>query len=360
MKNQRGFIGVGVLIAILVGLAVLGGGAYYVMQQQAPTQTASDNFDNLQQLPTTNNQVQTQTTANVPVQKTTEIVPDLTKYIERSQVGVQGVVSDPKFNDSIKSAIQNGQYKWHTNPLEVAKKYASQFGIGNGAQFSLEKAPTMGDASGLWHASVLVSFNSKQYSINLTAEPSDAPLIWRISAVIDKQLFAQEQNKFRVNGTFTDSDDGDYNAIKNIKQSLDDGSTVFWLNIKKSKNINFSLNNQADSATVNSDTVSVKINGVKISGAVATAITETLQSGDHDGPSQEFQSYSIRVSLSNVSNLEQYVGQNVEITLAEKIKDINGVSLEACTKANNVGECFSDASGQKIKSYSSRVKLYSL
>ncbi|MEK7612952.1 MAG: hypothetical protein AAB449_02290 [Patescibacteria group bacterium] len=52
MQYQRGFVGVGVLIAILVGLAVFGGGAYYIVQQQTPTQTASDNFDNLQQLPT--------------------------------------------------------------------------------------------------------------------------------------------------------------------------------------------------------------------------------------------------------------------------------------------------------------------
>ena len=50
MKNQRGFISV--LIAILVGLAVLGGGAYYVVQQQTPTQTTTENFDNLQKLPT--------------------------------------------------------------------------------------------------------------------------------------------------------------------------------------------------------------------------------------------------------------------------------------------------------------------
>ena len=58
MHNQRGFIGVGVLIAILVGLVVLGGGAYFVVQQQAPSQTASDNFDNVQTLPTTNNKTQ--------------------------------------------------------------------------------------------------------------------------------------------------------------------------------------------------------------------------------------------------------------------------------------------------------------
>lgn len=52
MQNQRGFIGLPVLIAILLGIVVLGGGAYYVVQQQTPTQTASDNLDNLQTLPT--------------------------------------------------------------------------------------------------------------------------------------------------------------------------------------------------------------------------------------------------------------------------------------------------------------------
>ena len=70
MQNQRGFVGFGVLLAILIGIVVLGGGAYYVVQQQAPTQTASDNFDNVQTLPTTNNQQQTQTTTNAPVQTT--------------------------------------------------------------------------------------------------------------------------------------------------------------------------------------------------------------------------------------------------------------------------------------------------
>lgn len=68
MHNQRGFIGIGVLIAILVGLAVFGGGAYYAVRQQAPSQTTSDNFDNVQQLPTTNNPAQT--TTNTPTQTT--------------------------------------------------------------------------------------------------------------------------------------------------------------------------------------------------------------------------------------------------------------------------------------------------
>lgn len=67
MKNHQGFIGVGILIAILVGLSVLGGGAYFVMHQ-TPSQTGSENSDNVQTMPTANNPIQT--TANTPAQTT--------------------------------------------------------------------------------------------------------------------------------------------------------------------------------------------------------------------------------------------------------------------------------------------------
>ena len=70
MQNQRGFVSAAVLIAIVLGL--IGGGAYYVMHQ-SPSQIASDNFDNVETLPTnttTSNPapIQTQTT-NTPTQK---------------------------------------------------------------------------------------------------------------------------------------------------------------------------------------------------------------------------------------------------------------------------------------------------
>jgi len=45
--DQRGFINVGVLVALLVGFLVLGGGAYYVVQLQSPSSTpAEGNIDN--------------------------------------------------------------------------------------------------------------------------------------------------------------------------------------------------------------------------------------------------------------------------------------------------------------------------
>lgn len=82
MKNQRGFVGVWVLIAIVLGLIVVGGGTYYIVQQQSPSQTTSENSDNVQTLPTTNNQTQTtETTANTAAQtsqNTTNTKPSIT------------------------------------------------------------------------------------------------------------------------------------------------------------------------------------------------------------------------------------------------------------------------------------------
>ncbi|HCI04471.1 TPA: hypothetical protein DEW47_00610 [Patescibacteria group bacterium] len=73
MHNQRGFIGVGILIAIVLGLIVVGGGAYFVMQQNSLSPTPSEN--NLDTLPTTSSQT-TGTTANpAPTQTSQNISP---------------------------------------------------------------------------------------------------------------------------------------------------------------------------------------------------------------------------------------------------------------------------------------------
>ena len=64
MQNQRGFVGIGVLIAILIGLAVLGGGAYYVVNQQS---SARATIESPEAMPSLNTQsgVQTQTGTSV-------------------------------------------------------------------------------------------------------------------------------------------------------------------------------------------------------------------------------------------------------------------------------------------------------
>ena len=54
MKNsQKGFIGFPVLIAIVLGLVVVGGGAYFLVHQQSSSQTPSENKDTLQLASTT-------------------------------------------------------------------------------------------------------------------------------------------------------------------------------------------------------------------------------------------------------------------------------------------------------------------
>lgn len=69
MQNQRGFIGVGVVLLIVLGLIVVGGGAYYVGHQSA-SQTATKNFDNVPTLPTTNNPAQATTNTSTQTTQT--------------------------------------------------------------------------------------------------------------------------------------------------------------------------------------------------------------------------------------------------------------------------------------------------
>ena len=73
MQLNKGFVGFSILIAIVLGLIVIGGGTYFVMQKNSPSPTLSDNtLDNSQTLPTTNSQTQTtqqpntQTSATAP------------------------------------------------------------------------------------------------------------------------------------------------------------------------------------------------------------------------------------------------------------------------------------------------------
>src|SRR3989344_220750 len=63
MKTQQGFIGLPVLIAILLGVTVFGGGAYFVVQQKSASQATSEIPDTI--IPTnTQTTVDTQTTQN--------------------------------------------------------------------------------------------------------------------------------------------------------------------------------------------------------------------------------------------------------------------------------------------------------
>ena len=70
MQNQRGFVGIGVLIAILVGLTVLGGRAYYAVHQQSASQATKENYPNL----STQQETQTQNT-NSPAEPSATKTP---------------------------------------------------------------------------------------------------------------------------------------------------------------------------------------------------------------------------------------------------------------------------------------------
>lgn len=101
MQNKRGFVGIGVLIAILVGLAVLGGGAYFVVQSNQSSQTASEN--NLNTLPTT------QTTTQVPTKTSAQQQEDETIILVNLVRGTSEQEATPlvrllKENKSVSSA----------------------------------------------------------------------------------------------------------------------------------------------------------------------------------------------------------------------------------------------------------------
>lgn len=73
MKTQRGFVNAGILIAIVLGLIVVGGGAYYIIQPQSPSPNPSEN--SLDTLPTASTQTTGTTTTNPePTQQATQPV----------------------------------------------------------------------------------------------------------------------------------------------------------------------------------------------------------------------------------------------------------------------------------------------
>jgi hypothetical protein len=58
MKNQKGFISIAVLIAVVIGLIVVGGGVYFVMHQQSSLQNNTETLSTNDQAPQTQNSVQ--------------------------------------------------------------------------------------------------------------------------------------------------------------------------------------------------------------------------------------------------------------------------------------------------------------
>lgn len=72
MKNQQGFVSAGILIAIVLGLVVLGGGAYYVIQPHSSSPNPPES--SLDALPTVSTQT-TETTATDPAPTQQETKP---------------------------------------------------------------------------------------------------------------------------------------------------------------------------------------------------------------------------------------------------------------------------------------------
>lgn len=288
---------------------------------------------------------------SVVVAPTAGVLPNLIKNVTVNiENGDQRPENDPKVLSQIKNDIQNGKLSWFIDPVEVSKKYGSRFSIASNSQYSLEQAAMFGGDSGVMHSTVLATNATKSYRIYLIAEPTQ-PYIWVINTVTD----IQQSNKLRVD-SFSPASTFDVDGIshQDIVKRFGDVTILYYLNVKKPL-VTFNLNQPANPNSVNSDSIIVKVNGTVLSGATAKAITE--QGSSHGAT---FLTHSIQVDLSGVANLKNYAGQNIQIILTDKIKDMAGNSLQQCDRSYNKGECIADASGQKIKVFGAELRLYSL
>jgi hypothetical protein len=81
MENTRGFISIGVLMAIILGIVAAGGGAYYVSQQHTAQQrhnTQVEPNNELQQTQTTTSQPKASASFNIGTLTTTSPTPIIT------------------------------------------------------------------------------------------------------------------------------------------------------------------------------------------------------------------------------------------------------------------------------------------
>lgn len=347
MKNKnKGFI-VPVLLGI-IALLVIGGGIYIYKNEKVEAPIVPVDIETQ-----TTTQTQQSTTKkpsdSLPV-STNEIPNIIGKIRTNPETGDQKPEINSQILDQVRKDVQNGKLSWFKDPVEVTKKYGNRFGIESGSQYFLEQPAFAGEDSGLMHSTVLVASSNKSYRIHLISEQNQ-PYVWSINAVSNLlQLSSLRVNSFSPASTY----DTDKVGHQDIVNKFGDGSTLFYLNVKKPV-VTFSLNQPAKSSTVGPDSVIVKINNIVLSGATAKAVTEQ---GSYQGAT--FPTHSIQVDLSGISKLKNYVGQNVQIILTDKIKDNLGNSLQQCDRAYNIGECIADKSGQKIKAFGAELKLYSI
>ena len=125
MQTQRGFVSAAILIAIALGLIVLGGGAYYVMQQ-SPSPTLTEN--EIPTLPASNSTSQNKTTntiTNTPTQPAAQALAGV--------VLVQGI--NRKEASVILFDSQTGAKKEIMQVPNTAYPYVPEVKVENGAMF---------------------------------------------------------------------------------------------------------------------------------------------------------------------------------------------------------------------------------
>jgi len=117
MNTQKGFVSVGILLAIIVGVMIVGGGTYYVMQQKEQPQTFSQ--DDISTLPTkqpTQQQKKTRTESTATAPRPT---PSTSVAVNSSSAIT---ITSPKSGDSV-SVVNGTQVKWNFTDSSILKNY---------------------------------------------------------------------------------------------------------------------------------------------------------------------------------------------------------------------------------------------
>ncbi len=171
MQNQRGFVSAALLIAIVLGLIVVGGGAYYVVHQQSPSQTASENLDNLQALPlstTSGNQPSPQgTDSSQKIPLLTFIYPKANAQLSYAGANISWQLTDPSLVNTFPP--KDTYISFHV--LDSSGKDIGSAGDG----YTLEKTSTAWNIAGYLNQKFYTLSEGAQYHLKATLsyEPRD-------------------------------------------------------------------------------------------------------------------------------------------------------------------------------------------
>jgi hypothetical protein len=210
-----------------------------------------------------------------------------------------------------------------SDPLTVAAAYAVDRLYLADAMLSLRFASTtLGEYSGLYHASVAAETATTTYRLELIAREvsaSSESKIWEVNRVIDETLEARLSVRLittELSGVSVDV----------LQDHFNDASESRFLSIDDPV-VTFNLSGPVLASSVTTDVVEVSVNGRRLSGYEVEYFKK-------DGVFNEqiFPLYYLAVDLSGVADISLYVGQEVELTLSDSLLGEDGKPLLNCSQ----------------------------